>query len=68
MLKNFSLTRWSNVVNIFSSKRIKTGIEINDIKCQMKKVKLSQSAKTVKSTVSPKIKLVCLLKKIRRQL
>ncbi len=68
MRKHTILTHWNNVVDIYSSKKIPTGIEIKDKKCLMKKVKLLQSAKAVNSTVSLKIGLVLLLTKIRKQL
>ncbi len=68
MRKHIIPTHWKNVVDISSSKKIPTGIEINDKKCRMKKVKFLQSAKAVNSTVSQMIGLVLLLAKMRRQL
>ncbi len=67
-MKHTILTHWKIVVNIYSSKKMLIGIEINDIKYLMKKVKLLQSAKTVNSTVNQKILTVYHQRKIRRQL
>jgi hypothetical protein len=68
MMKHIDLTHWNIVANIYSSKRTPIGIEIRDLKHLMKKVKHLQSAKTVNSTVSQKILMVYLRRKMRRQL
>ena len=54
-MKHTILTHWKIVVNIYSSKKMPIGIEINEIKSLMKKVQLIQSAKAVNSTVNPKV-------------
>ena len=67
MMNNIDPTHWNNVGNIFNSKKMQIGIDINDKNILMKKARLLLRVKTKTLIIKQKTLMVYHPKKMRKQ-